>query len=951
MRRKLLFLLLAALLLTIPAGARPAPEMPESGTVYIRTAEDLRSLAEQAVLDTWSAGRTVVLLADIDLQGETFTPIPLFAGTFDGRGHTLSGLVMADCPSLCGVFCRVLEGGTVRDLHVEATVGTQSESETLGGIAGSNAGTISGCSFSGLVVGAAEAGGIAGLNDLTGRIENCTSDGELRAKQYAGGVAGRNYGTIFESVSRAAVNTAADDSQTTLEELENLLLDPSRLLDTAAEVSDTGGITGYSDGKLVCCVNEGTVGYEHVGYNVGGIAGRSSGYVCACTNRGAVFGRKDVGGIVGQMEPELTLEYLENKVAMLQQELDSLHTMVGTAIGHATGTVANVSAALQSAMGDVETAGIGASSMADALGAWVNNMASALSGGTWDVLNGDLPDVPALSGEFSSGASAMRGSLTAAAEKLRAAAASLGGSGGQLASDLYAINDQANVVSDLAASIAGDTQAAVTDIQNTDISDLYTDISTSNLLNYGAGCVTGCDNSGDISGDLNAGGIVGTLAVETDLDPEDDITKNGENSPTFQYQSFAIVRASTNTGFVTAKKNCAGGVVGRMDMGVLYRCAGYGPVTSLDGSYTGGVCGQSDATIRLCWAKCRLSGLDYVGGIVGSGTIVADCCAMAAVDSFTQYAGAISGSVDGTFSGNTFVAVDRQGIDRFDYAGQAEPLSYEQLLADPDTPDAFRRFTLTFRVDGAAADRVDFLYGESLTDDQIPDPPAREGYYAVWSRTDFSALTFDETVEAVYTRDVTALASSGLRRGGPAILLAEGRFTESESLEAVQYGTDGFPALFPGGFASVPAALRAGTLRTDGFLPLRALEHWKTSVPSDGRAERTVRYLPEEGSGTVGVYERTDGGWTLLDSAREGSYLTFSIAGDKAELMFVRVIQIRLVPLYALLTVLGLAVLVGAAWLLALRLESLWRRRRRRRGGLPAFGPEERTERESGASP
>ena len=66
---------------------------------------------------------------------------------------------------------------------------------------------------------------------------------------------------------------------------------------------DTGGITGYNAGTIRACENRAIVGYQHVGYNVGGIAGRSCGYITVCQNAGAVYGRKDVGGITGQMEP------------------------------------------------------------------------------------------------------------------------------------------------------------------------------------------------------------------------------------------------------------------------------------------------------------------------------------------------------------------------------------------------------------------------------------------------------------------------------------------------------------------------------------------------------------------------------------------------------------------------------------------------------------------------
>ena len=64
------------------------------------------------------------------------------------------------------------------------------------------------------------------------------------------------------------------------------------------------------------CIRDsiGAVGYAHVGYNIGGIVGRQSGYLSSCTNSGTILGRKDVGGIAGQLEPEVRLLYNEGQI-------------------------------------------------------------------------------------------------------------------------------------------------------------------------------------------------------------------------------------------------------------------------------------------------------------------------------------------------------------------------------------------------------------------------------------------------------------------------------------------------------------------------------------------------------------------------------------------------------------------------------------------------------------
>lgn len=86
---------------------------------------------------------------------------------------------------------------------------------------------------------------------------------------------------------------------------------------------DIGGICSYSQGTVVNCTQYGVVGYPSIGYNVGGILGRNRGYVATCRNEGHIQGRKDVGGIVGQMEPDY-LATLSTQFQQLGNQVDSL---------------------------------------------------------------------------------------------------------------------------------------------------------------------------------------------------------------------------------------------------------------------------------------------------------------------------------------------------------------------------------------------------------------------------------------------------------------------------------------------------------------------------------------------------------------------------------------------------------------------------------------------------
>lgn len=60
----------------------------DNKTIHIKTQDDLRELANNCRLDTWSQGKKVILDVDLTLDenAEEFLPIPSFSGTFDGTG-------------------------------------------------------------------------------------------------------------------------------------------------------------------------------------------------------------------------------------------------------------------------------------------------------------------------------------------------------------------------------------------------------------------------------------------------------------------------------------------------------------------------------------------------------------------------------------------------------------------------------------------------------------------------------------------------------------------------------------------------------------------------------------------------------------------------------------------------------------------------------------------------
>ena len=227
-----------------------------------------------------------------------------------------------------------------------------------------------------IVMGCDYVGGIAGKDETGGEISDCRASGVVRGSQFTGGIAGQNSGTLLNCANTAAVNTAVseDDMAADLENIESTLYNLLKSEDVTenAVTTDTGGIAGYSNGILQSCVNTGAVGYPHVGYNVGGIAGRQNGYMASCINRGTVQGRKDVGGIVGQMAPDITLQFTSGSLDELQNELNGLHNVIDRTLDDAQSASNTVSGRISRISGYADNARDSAHSMTGQLGDFVD---------------------------------------------------------------------------------------------------------------------------------------------------------------------------------------------------------------------------------------------------------------------------------------------------------------------------------------------------------------------------------------------------------------------------------------------------------------------------------------------------------------------------------------------------------------------------------------------------
>ena len=283
----------------------------------------------------------------------------------------------------------------------------------------------------------------------------------------------------------------------------------------------------------------------------------------------------------------------------------------------------------------------------------------------------------------------MNTSLSSISNELSALNSEISSSSTVLLSDVRAINNQFIKVMNLFLNVLNNTQ-------NVDYTDIFEDVSEESLQSATCGKVLECTNRGSVTADRNAGGIAGAMAIEYDTDPEDDLLSSQNRSMRFAYQTKAILLDCSNYGSVQAKKSCAGCITGRMDLGTISGCGGWGSVDSESGDYVGGVVGLSLASVRSSYAKCTLSGGKYVGGIVGSGSRVSDCISMVVITDCTQLGGAVAGEITGEYSNNRFVSDMLAGVDRVSYSGKAEQIGYDALCAIENIPENFLHLTLRF---------------------------------------------------------------------------------------------------------------------------------------------------------------------------------------------------------------------------------------------------------------
>ena len=165
------------------------------GSYTVTSADGLMNIAK--LVNGGKSDINITLDTDIDLTGKDWTPIGTdydnsYKGTFDGGGHTITGLTFTTNDEYAGLFGWLNRAGTVKNVVMEGVQITSNQiyGGSIGGVVGSGWGTIENCSVSGSVSGTVYVGGVVGVQ-IGGSITGCSSSATVKGMVDVGGVAGQ----------------------------------------------------------------------------------------------------------------------------------------------------------------------------------------------------------------------------------------------------------------------------------------------------------------------------------------------------------------------------------------------------------------------------------------------------------------------------------------------------------------------------------------------------------------------------------------------------------------------------------------------------------------------------------------------------------------------------------------------------------------------------------------
>ena len=281
-----------------------------NGSYTVYNADGLLNVAELV-----NGGKTdinITLDKNIDLTGKDWTPIGTsfdnsYTGTFDGGGHTITGLTITTKDQFVGLFGYLNRAGTVKNVVMEGIQITSNHMfGNTGGVAGFSWGTIENCSVSGSVSGTKCVGGVVGAQKA-GSITGCSSSATVKGTVDVGGVAGEKWGSMTACYATGNVTLEIDS--------------PKNL--------SGGGLVGFNGGSSVlACYATGNVtstGSSTGKVHIGGFLGNNYTTVTACYwknnhEQGIGYNRRSTGATK-----------VDGSVVTWQKAVDAMNTALQNA--------------------------------------------------------------------------------------------------------------------------------------------------------------------------------------------------------------------------------------------------------------------------------------------------------------------------------------------------------------------------------------------------------------------------------------------------------------------------------------------------------------------------------------------------------------------------------------------------------------------------------------------
>ena len=255
---------------TVSLAAEKGYIIEDDGSYTVTSADGLMNIAKLV-----NGGKTdinITLDTDIDLTGKDWTPIGTsfhnsYTGTFDGGGHTITGLTVTTNDEGVGLFGYLGKAGTVKNVVMEGVQITSNQiyGGKIGGVAGYSDGTIENCSVSGSVSGTVYVGGVVGAQ-WEGSITGCSSSATVKGTVYVGGVTGQTNSSATLTACYATGNVIIE-------------IHPTNNI-------SGGGLVGFNGGNGVrACYATGNVtstGSSTGKVHIGGFLGNNYTTVTAC---------------------------------------------------------------------------------------------------------------------------------------------------------------------------------------------------------------------------------------------------------------------------------------------------------------------------------------------------------------------------------------------------------------------------------------------------------------------------------------------------------------------------------------------------------------------------------------------------------------------------------------------------------------------------------------------